>query len=579
MSAARKPAASSAWTPATVCAASAIATWRGSPIFTPPSASASMARKMNAGPEPERPVTASSRCSSTTTVVPTASNSATAWPRSASVACGPRASAVAPAPTRAGVFGIVRTIRAVGPSLRAMAEIGTPAAIDTTSFRASIAGAISSRSASMTCGFTERMRMSACFTAARLLAVTATPCRVCSSSRRSARGSAHTSSSGAAVPAASSPFTRASAMFPEPRNAIFFPSGMGRTLALPDDEILLRPGPLPDDLHPREARAERRRGAREPREEAERRAEGQPLLLRRVAHSPHELAALRLREVEAGAEERYEGPEPRLERLGREDLVAHRPVRERHPRERRDLLRPGAAGEDDRLARDAPAVGPHGGDPRAGGVEARHAGEGGDARAERLRARRVAPKERPREDDAVVRVPRRSDETPAIELGDDRSGLVCAHDPGAEPLAPVKRGIPLEPRLLGPRRREEEIAAPPEPDVHAEVDREPRAQRDRAAGEPDHRGGPPLRAHAAAVPARGAGVERAALEHEHVADAPPSELVGEREPHDPAAHDDDVRAGGERRQLLPDRDLDLVLVPLAPTQVLTLPLAPAQVMT
>src|SRR5262245_22500799 len=54
--------------PITVCAARRCALRRESPTLTPASASASRMRKMYAGPEPDRPVTASSRFSSSWTV-------------------------------------------------------------------------------------------------------------------------------------------------------------------------------------------------------------------------------------------------------------------------------------------------------------------------------------------------------------------------------------------------------------------------------------------------------------------------------------------------------------------------------
>src|SRR5580704_3206769 len=57
--------------PSVVCAASSVATSRGSPTLTPASASASMMMYRNAGPEPDSPVTASICFSSTTTVLPT----------------------------------------------------------------------------------------------------------------------------------------------------------------------------------------------------------------------------------------------------------------------------------------------------------------------------------------------------------------------------------------------------------------------------------------------------------------------------------------------------------------------------
>ncbi len=70
---------------------------------------------------------------------------------------------------------IVRTMRTPAPSFPAMAAIGTPAAIETTSFRWSMAGAISSRRTSIVCGFTDSSTISACSAAATLSAVTATP--------------------------------------------------------------------------------------------------------------------------------------------------------------------------------------------------------------------------------------------------------------------------------------------------------------------------------------------------------------------------------------------------------------------
>ena len=58
------------WLTISVCAASLIARSRGSPILTPPSESASMARKPYAGPLPLSAVTASSWCSGTRSHVP-----------------------------------------------------------------------------------------------------------------------------------------------------------------------------------------------------------------------------------------------------------------------------------------------------------------------------------------------------------------------------------------------------------------------------------------------------------------------------------------------------------------------------
>ena len=110
--------------PNTVCAASCRAASRGSPIFTPPSASASMMRKTYAGPLPLRPVTASMSRSSTTTTRPTDSKIARATCSSSAVTCGPQDSAERPACTTDGVFGMHRTTRTPGARRAAMRAIG-----------------------------------------------------------------------------------------------------------------------------------------------------------------------------------------------------------------------------------------------------------------------------------------------------------------------------------------------------------------------------------------------------------------------------------------------------------------------
>ena len=66
-------------------------------------------------------MTASSCASSSTTVIPTASKMRRVASTSASLACWPAAMAVAPAPTSAGVFGIVRTTRVPSGSRGSMA--------------------------------------------------------------------------------------------------------------------------------------------------------------------------------------------------------------------------------------------------------------------------------------------------------------------------------------------------------------------------------------------------------------------------------------------------------------------------
>ena len=87
---------------------------------------------------------------------------------SSGVACSPAEMAVAPAPTRAGVLGMVRMMRTPCPTLRSTAASGTPAAMEMTSLESSRAGAISTSTLFITCGFTESTTMAASWTAARL---------------------------------------------------------------------------------------------------------------------------------------------------------------------------------------------------------------------------------------------------------------------------------------------------------------------------------------------------------------------------------------------------------------------------
>mmetsp|Transcript_2930 Transcript_2930/g.13194 ORF Transcript_2930/g.13194 Transcript_2930/m.13194 type:complete len:313 (-) Transcript_2930:462-1400(-) len=100
--------------PMTVWAARRLASTRGRPAATPPSASASMNWKTYAGPEPETPTTASMSLSGTTTHSPQPRMSRTTESRSAAASMGsagssPTHAAEAAAPTMQGVLGITRT--------------------------------------------------------------------------------------------------------------------------------------------------------------------------------------------------------------------------------------------------------------------------------------------------------------------------------------------------------------------------------------------------------------------------------------------------------------------------------------
>src|ERR1700694_5456938 len=107
-------------------------TGAGSPLATPASIRASATKNTYAGPDPDRPVTASSNSSGTSTTVPTAPNTEVAHWTSSGEANGPPATADAPEPRRAGVFGIARTTTTWLPNHDPRLESRTPAAIDNT---------------------------------------------------------------------------------------------------------------------------------------------------------------------------------------------------------------------------------------------------------------------------------------------------------------------------------------------------------------------------------------------------------------------------------------------------------------
>src|SRR5215831_2897528 len=147
--------------PSTVWVARVIAVARSSPMRTPPSARDSITTATYAGPEPDRPVTASIISSPSTTTRPTAAKISRATSRSPGSSPSAFAIAVAPSRTRAGVFGITRMRRESLGRRDRIFSVATPAAIEIRSLRRVTAGAISVATASMICGFTARITMSA----------------------------------------------------------------------------------------------------------------------------------------------------------------------------------------------------------------------------------------------------------------------------------------------------------------------------------------------------------------------------------------------------------------------------------
>src|SRR6185436_3767948 len=203
--------------PSTVWVARVIAVARSRPMRTPPSASDSITIATYAGPEPDRPVTASIISSPSTTTRPTAPKISRATSRSPASSPSALAIAVAPSRTRAGVFGITRMRRASLGRRARILSVATPAAIEIRSLPRVTAGAISVATASMICGFTARITMSARFTSSALSDETWMPYCRSSSFRRSGRTSVAKIAWAGTSLAARSPLMSASPMLPAPR--------------------------------------------------------------------------------------------------------------------------------------------------------------------------------------------------------------------------------------------------------------------------------------------------------------------------------------------------------------------------
>ena len=170
-----------------------------------------------AGPLPESPVTASSSPSSRRTTLPTASKSDVAARRSFSVACVPAEIAVAPASARAATLGIVRTTREPGGSRASRAAMGTPAAMETTSWSFRTSGPMTVSTLSTTCGFTERTITDDARTSSWLSVVTRILYRSASCLSRSLFTSLATIDEGLTSFDWMRPRISAPAMFPAPR--------------------------------------------------------------------------------------------------------------------------------------------------------------------------------------------------------------------------------------------------------------------------------------------------------------------------------------------------------------------------
>src|SRR5262245_42917895 len=166
--------ASSAAAPISVWRTSASAWSRVRPTITPASIIASASRNRYAGPEPERPVTASRWGSDTRTTVPTEPRTRSALSTSSSVASEPAAMADAPLPTIAGRFGIALTTGRPGAACSSVAML-TPAAMERTRACSGNAVALAVSASTTSGGFTATTRRSTSAAAHAGLGTTRTP--------------------------------------------------------------------------------------------------------------------------------------------------------------------------------------------------------------------------------------------------------------------------------------------------------------------------------------------------------------------------------------------------------------------
>ena len=151
-------------------------------------------------------------------VMPTAFRIASARPRWPGSTFAFAWSAVAPQPTRAGVFGMVRTIAMPPPAQRSMSASRTPAAIDTRSGRCSPStGASACTTVFMICGLTASTTVAQCDATTPLSPPALTPKRRARASSFGVSGS-DTQIVPGAVPVATSPPMRLVAMLPPPMN-------------------------------------------------------------------------------------------------------------------------------------------------------------------------------------------------------------------------------------------------------------------------------------------------------------------------------------------------------------------------
>src|ERR1035437_5873669 len=177
---------------------------------------------MYAGPLADNPVTASICFSSKVTVRPTASKNFVAVSRCCLVANFPLHSAVMPAPSTQGVFGIARTTGTSFSSPRSIISVGTDAATEITNCFPFKCARISFTTSATTCGFTQIKIMSASFTASELSVPACTFNFSLSIRARSGCATVAQVCPGDSNPSRKKDCSRIDPIFPTPKTATFF---------------------------------------------------------------------------------------------------------------------------------------------------------------------------------------------------------------------------------------------------------------------------------------------------------------------------------------------------------------------
>ena len=206
--------------PSSVSMTRSCAMWRGKPRWTAASMSASITRKTYVGPVPETAVAMATIFSSSTSISwPRAPSSAAAWARCSSVVSGVAYQTVMPLPSRAGVFGMLRTTWS-WPRKPVRAAVVAPARTLSTSWPRRRCGPISRPTLASIWGLIPNRMTSAPSTASVFEATVRMPYSRSRCSRRSGRGWLATTWPGSTSLPRSMPAIIASAMTPEPTVAI-----------------------------------------------------------------------------------------------------------------------------------------------------------------------------------------------------------------------------------------------------------------------------------------------------------------------------------------------------------------------